>query len=438
MKLARQDLPNGELCIIDADGKPLGSEDIDRPTLHLLPKLYVPKEMLTDPFDRLICDQISLNVTSSLSVDILPEGDIEVRQPYPNQRYFVGGSKLTRLGWTITLPPGSTEFDIEFHWFIGNPLLRLFMWADSWEITHLLHVKLLPGEGNTYSMDSVTWPTCGGQSMQLSPITVLGIEDEDQIDRDQRKIIRDGFIGDMKGDQTEDGYFIEEQVDIPGVPHAQVLRIIDAFKEEQLHEVIQTVILSQDIEEHKANAAIEMPADLFVRAVTLAEEIPFHDESEFALSVANIPGGFEHHPAMKLLCDWWDTTRPGGEPFKPGSAMPLVRVRDDGEYWWGSYEIPNVSVKGFNNTGKDVARIGDLMLILFQAVQNSAVFDETGMTVMLPSGSPHSTIGITREQYLAGESDEAWYCLKALASFQRRFPSAWRFLNSEGLNESKN
>lgn len=207
---------------------------------------------------------------------------------------------------------------------------------------------------------------------------------------------------------------------------------IDAFQDEQLHEVRQTAVLTQDNDAHRANGPIEMPAELFVEAVNLAEKIPFDEESEFAKSVANVPGGLERHPAMKLLCDWWESVRPEGEPFRPGSAMPIVRVRDDGQYWWGDHQVPNSPVVDFNPTGRDVARIGDVLLVLFQATQDAAVFDKDGMTVFLPSGERFSTIEIDRAQYLSGESDEAWACLSALASFRSRFFSAWRFLSGVG------
>ncbi|WP_412509934.1 hypothetical protein, partial [Roseovarius sp. SYSU LYC5161] len=73
-----------------------------------------------------------------------------------------------------------------------------------------------------------------------------------------------------------------------------------------------------------------------------------------------------------------------------------------------------------------------VMLVLFQATQDNAIFDKDGMSVFLPSGEHFSTIEIDRAEYLSGESDEAWACLNALASFRSRFFSAWRFLNRIG------
>lgn len=436
MKFALQKLPNGETRMVDANGSPLGQRDADRPILHILPKLLVPAEMLehpSRPFAGVECEEITLKVMSSLPIDVQPEGGIEIRQPYPNRRYFVGGSGLIRNGWIVPWPPDVTEFDIEFNWHIESASLWRIVPKDDWQVRHLLHIKLHPGKGVTYSMDGACWPHREGPAMRMSPVTVLGIEEGDRIDRDRRQIIEDSDLvytdGELKGEVA--GYYLEEKVDITGVPLEQAWSI-DAFQNEQLHEVRQTVLFTRDIGSHRVNGPVEMPAGLFVQAVKLAEKTPFDKESDFAKSVAGVPGGMERHPAMKLLCDWWEKVRPEGEPFKPGSAMPMVRVRDDGEYWWGHHEIPNAPVDGFNPSGRDVARIGDLMLVMFQATQGNAIFDKDGMTVVLPSGEPYYTIGIDKEQYLTGEWDEAWFCLKALTSFRSRFPSAWRFLNESG------
>ncbi|MBA9859513.1 hypothetical protein [Ralstonia insidiosa] len=436
MKYALQKLPNGESRMVDANGCPLGSSDADRPILHILPKLLVPAGMLgapSEPFEGLACEEIALTVTTSLPIDVLPEGGIQVRQPYPNPRYFVGGSQLIRNGWIVPLPLDATEFDIEFHWHIESASVWRVFPKDDWVVRHVLHLKLHPGKGMTYSMDASCWPKLDGPAMRVSPVTVLGVKEEEPIDRKLRQIVKDSDLiytdGEMKGELA--GYFIEETVEIPGVPLEQAWGI-DAFQNEQLHEVRQTAILTLDIDAHRANGPIEMPAELFVEAVNLAEKVPFDKESEFAVSVANVPGGLERHPAMKLLCEWWQTVRPEGEPFKPGSAMPMVRVRDDGQYWWGDHQIPNAPIADFNPSGRDVARIGDVMLVLFQATQDNAIFDKDGMSVFLPSGEHFSTIEIDRAEYLSGESDEAWACLNALASFRSRFFSAWRFLNRIG------
>ena len=430
MKFAQQTQSNGETRIVDATGKPLGNGDADHPILHILPKLFVPSNALNiSPHSALSCEKITLTLTTTLPFDIRPEGGIVIRQPYPNKRYFVGGSTLIRNGWIVPLPLDVTEFDVQFSWQF-EPSWQVFQ-ADEWEVQHLIHIKLHPGKGMTYSMDSTCWPQLRGPAMLHALVAPLGIEGEDKGDWTKRKIVRHCGLGYERDGHTElAGFFLEENADITGIPLDQAYTI-DAFQEEQIHEVKQTDVLKQDNEAHRANGPIEMPSDLFVRAIKLAGEIPFEVESAFAKSVAGVPGGFERHPALQLLCEWWETVRPDGEPFKPGSAMPMVRVRDDGEYWWGDHEVPNSSVVNFNPSGRDVARIGDFLLVLFEATQEVAKFDQEGMHTFLPSGEEYECIGVDKESYLKGEWDDAWTCLRALISFRSRFPAAWKKLEAE-------
>jgi hypothetical protein len=431
MQYALKTLPNGQSEIVDANGNPLGKRDADRPVLHILPKLWVPTELLGQPnrkFGGLLCHEIILTATSTLPIDLMPEDGIEIRQPYPNRRYFVGGSTLIRNGWIVPIPAGLTKFDIEFEWYINSPAFCDAYLTDDWTVSHLMHVELHAGEGVTYSMDGSCWPGAK-DTKRITPVSVLGIEKEDQIDRKRRNIIKESKLTyadeDLKGELA--GFFLEEQVDIPGIPLDQ-LWTINAFQDEQLHEVRQTTKFTEDNEAHRANGPIEMPVNLFLQAIDLAKKVPFDPESKFGQSVAGVPGGCEQHPAMKLLCDWWETVRPAGEPFRPGMAMPLVRVRDDGQYWWGDHEVPNSPVKGLNSKGRNAARIGDQILMLFQAKQEHAVFDNFGMRTFLPSGPEFKSIGIDKEEYLSGNWDEAYHCLSALASFPNRFPAAWDFL----------
>ena len=177
MKYALQKLPNGQTQMVDTSGNPLGGADADRPILHILPKLWVPAEILGRPNKRfddgLMCEEIILTVTSSLPIDVMPEGGIEIRQPYPNRRYFVGGSKLIRNGWIVPIPADVTEFDIEFQWHIESAAMWRVYPKDDWEVRHLIHIKLHPGKGITYSMDGSCWPEREGPAMRITPVSVL-------------------------------------------------------------------------------------------------------------------------------------------------------------------------------------------------------------------------------------------------------------------------
>lgn len=377
------------------------------------------------------CDDAELRITSSLP-NVEPEGGIIVRQPVPNQRYFVGGSSLFRYGWIVPLPLDVTEFDIEFHWFFDCPQMWKILPQDSWHVRHLMHIKLQPGTGLTYTMDGKCWPQKDGPAMRFGPRTPFGASDSelDDNDRAHRNIVKEASL--VYSDKSLDGdagYFLEENVSITGIPFDKVWSL-DAFQDEQLHEVKQGLNFSNN-EAHRANANIEMPLDVFYTAVLLAEATPFDNESDFARSVEGVIGGMERHPAMLHLCTWWESVRPEGQPFKAGAAMPLVRVRDDGEYWWGHYEVPNSAVDAFNEGGLDTARIGDFMLVMFLATHEVSKYENGGTTIFLPSGTEYISVGAEKEDW-----DEAWFCLKALVSFRARFPAAWGFIE-DSCNDNR-
>ena len=436
MKLEK--LPNSQSIIANAKSEPFEERDSESPILHVLPKLLVPVELLED---GLKCEEITLTVTSTLPVNVVPKDGITIRQPYQNQRYFVGGTTLLRHGWIVPIPADVTEFDIEFQWYIRSAALWQVSPQEDWQVRHLIHISLHAGKGLTYTMDGSCWPEKKGPAIHTTPISILGFDHEYQIDPSCRQIIKEAELihQDKELDGDLAGYFLEEQVNITGIPHEDALKwSINAFQKEQLHEIKQTATFTRAVDAHRANGPIEMPAKIFVQAITYAQEIGFDQESEFFKTIAGIPGGLEQHPAMKILCDWWETVRPDGEPFKPGVPMPMVRVCDDDEYWWADRDVPNSPVNGFNSSGRDAARIGDQILVLFQAKQEHAVFDKEGMTVFLPSGKEFNFIGIDKEDFTSGRRDEARYSLRALADFPAIFPSAWEYLNkvNEASDES--
>ncbi|WP_017461440.1 hypothetical protein [Dyella ginsengisoli] len=435
MHFARATLPNGDSCVVDAHGKPLGNSDADRPIFHILPKLFVlPQLIRPHRGEGLRPKDITLQIETTLPGGLLPEGGIVIRQPYPNNRYFVAGSTMIRNGWIMPLPQGVDRFEVQLRWCIESECLRPHYGATRMEMIHRIIIQLLEGSGRTYSMDANNWPHVDGPTFARSPISVLHIDGdhtEDDFTRG-RHITRHGAQGNPEASGRAE-FIIDESVAIPGVPLAKAWSI-DAHQAEQLHEVRQSTKIIGDADSHLANGAQVMPAKIFIEAVALARRIPAGPRSKFRRSVADVAAGMEQHPAMKMLCDWWDSVQPAGEPMRAGSAMPLVRVRDDGEYWWGYYEIPNCQVAGFNPTGANAARIGDLILVLFTAKQEHATFGEGdfGMQLYHPNGDEASLIGCSKADYLAGEQDEAWFALRALQDFPDRFPAAWDQLLSNG------
>lgn len=410
MQHARIVKPDGSSEVVDATGRPLGHGDSDCPLLHIVPRLYVPLDLCSRIALRPWEDRrASLSLTVSGSpISIEPEGGIVVRQPYPNRRYFVGGSATHRNGWTVPVPPWFTEGKITFEWCLENAWLIGFD-QDAWRVSHEIAIHLAPGAGRVYTMDASCWPDSYLSASQRRPL-ITTFEGP----LDSPVVSTKGSLVDEGGATT--GWWFMEDVTIPGVPREQAWAL-DAHEEEQLHEVTQTASLTDDHDRaaHEINGPVVLPAELFARAVALARDVPY--QKRFA--------GAEDHPAVTLLCRWWDTMRPTGEPYPPGFLMPWVRVRDDGFYWPGYHEIPSEEVDGFNNGGRNMARVGDLILVAFYATQRVARHKPGEVTIYLPSGEPYARIGADWDDYQSGVIDEAWYGLQALAQFPDVFPAAW-------------
>jgi hypothetical protein len=78
-------------------------------------------------------------------------------------------ARLIRNGWIVPIPADVTEFDIEFQWHIESAAMWRVYPKDDWEVRHLIHIKLHPGKGITYSMDGSCWPEREGPAMRITP-----------------------------------------------------------------------------------------------------------------------------------------------------------------------------------------------------------------------------------------------------------------------------
>ncbi|WP_432263179.1 hypothetical protein [Cupriavidus sp. TMH.W2] len=313
MKFATIATSSGEVLTVTADGNPLGKGDVDRRVLHIRPKLFVPKAALA----HLNYEEVELTVTTTLGIDITPPGGVQIRQPYPNRRYFVGGSTEMRNGWVVPIPEGVAEFDIQFAWLLN----RAWLWAhaEGWECRQLIHVQLLPGEGRTYTMDATCWPRDAQSAGGRSAISLVGHQEDEDLGAGNRDIVREANL--VVPDQPDMvvGHYIQERLAIPPIYYEQAWSI-QAFQEEQIHEV-KHVTFTKFSDSHRQNGSVEMPASILLEAIELARSIPVEKGSAYANSVAGQPGGLESHPALKLLNDWWDQHRRDGHKMKVGSCQ---------------------------------------------------------------------------------------------------------------------
>jgi len=434
MKHATVVQADGSAVIVGPDLKPLGNADIDRRVLHVLPKLFVAKHLAR----KIKVTDIDLQITATAGVEIAPAGEIVIRQPYPNTRYFVAGSEQSRNGWVINLPDGVTEFDIVMSWSFAHPWRWWIYQEDELEVQHLIHVKLLAGEFRTYTMDSNCWPRGPGWQDEReltgkagrTAITLMGHPtDEDPREKTHREIVK---ITDLVfttpetgADEFYAGHYMEENLTIPPIAYEQAWSI-NAHSEEQLHEVKQANQFSKFQEQHRSNGSIELPASVFLDAIQLAESVPFDRDSDFFKPGIMRRGIFESHPALELLNKWFEENRVDGKAMKCGHALPWARVRDDGQYWCGYHEIPNERIQNFATWAPATAVLGESTIVTFCASHEHSVYsDAMGLENFLADGQPLNQVGIPQEQFESGEYDEAWYSLSALASFPHRFPAAY-------------
>lgn len=416
--------PDGTTLQVRADGSEVGSGDLDRKVLHLLPKLMLDSYTLSG----LDLASVSLEVISPLGSVLAPEGGVRVRQPYPNQSYLVGGSATMRHGWCVPADDLPDQFGVEFRWtFKGcNPFIK----GMDWVVRHLLHINRLPGQHRTHTMAVYNWPNRAGEAAPLYRAATAFARQSQFTDayRNNRQIRSITASWNDAGEQV--GFVIDEGFSMPAIPYEQATAIGD-FAELQLHELPQTTHYTAFEQEHRANGVVELPADLLLRAINLAIDVPYSQEQDvqaFALGTSPM-GRLEQHPALRLLCEWWEQNRkdkPGA--MSAGLVMPHVRVLDDEEYWCAYLECPPSPITSMAACAESAATCGDGVLVQFLASVKHSTFSNGCLDVHLADGRSWTEVGVSRGDVESGEYDEAWYSLEALSGFPDHFPAAYENL----------
>ena len=423
MRHARIDTPDGSR-IIRADGTEPRPWDTAGPALHVLPKLYVDRDALSAVSPRHV--RCTAKVLSPAGRWPMPQ-ELVVRQPLPNQRFFVAGTRDSRFGFLLPLPPRLPEaVVIQFEWHLVDvePVQSLpnSQGGATALVDHVLELRLRPtGRGQVFSMDVAAWPDDGPSSAApcgRQPFAVLHGDGLPPERRHSARLERDAESGTLR---------IDEHIEVPGILLSDVWGLSE-FEDEQLHEVGQTTVFdpaSPDTLAHRANACIRMPAEVLVEAVRLARAIPFDAHSAYAGEMA----ACERHPALRTLCGWWNAHAPDVRHRQAGLCEIYLRVRDDGEYWPLYYETPNRRVDFPVKTPEIAACIGDVVLVTFHQGQGAATFiGGCGCELWDVAGNPWQTVGVAEEEVRSGASDEGWYTLAGLAALPERFPAAWVWL----------
>lgn len=411
-----------------ADGAEPQPWDTTGPVLHLLPQLHVGREVIAAcPSPRVRCTATLLSPADGWA---MPH-DLVVRQPLPNRCFLVAGTADSRYGFLVPLPPELPDtVVVRFEWRFSDAgqadaLCRLGVVV---AIDHTLRLRPQPGgHGQVFSTDAAAWPVDDDAEppFRRQPFAVLSA--------DRLPAAREGNVF-TRVDAQSGVLVLDEQVDVLGILLGDIWGF-DEFEAECLHEVRQTAVFdptSPGTLAHRANACVGMPAEVLVRAVRLARDVPYGPDTAYAGSMA----ACERHPALLALCGWWNRNAPELRHRRAGLCSVELRVRDDGEYWNSYHETPNMPVDGLAKTPEITARVGDIVLIAFHQGQHAARFPEAGGCDLHDvAGGLWQTVGVTEAEVRCGEADEGWYVLSGLAALPDRFPAAWDWLTGAAMHD---
>lgn len=162
---------------------------------------------------------------------------------------------------------------------------------------------------------------------------------------------------------------------------------------------------------HRSIACLEMPPSIFAEAVLLAQTTP--DPPSRAM------GQCERHPAVELLCRWWNTNAPDTVTRCAGYVMAWERQSD--QYVCSYPETPSKTIQQFMQVEAALARVGDDIILEFWKGCEHFTYDGwLGMQTWRVNGERGWTCGVAESDVLDGTYDEAWYGLDGLRRLKRR------------------
>ncbi|MFV3332743.1 hypothetical protein ACNFIA_17525 [Pseudomonas sp. NY15437] len=421
MEFAHALQADGSIVQVRADGVAIGTADTDRKLLHLLPKL-----LLDDPTAlRLELRSVRLEILADVE-GLHPSGGVVIRQPYPNPLFLVGGSATNRNGWCVPAENLPNDFQVEFRWTFE----RLLPGGTDWVVRHLIRIRLLPGENRTYTMTVSNWRQRGGAVSNMYRYAMAFLKPS--LLRPEHWSGRPSLAVEVLSDGSQ-GVLYREELDIPSIPYEEATGI-HQYQELQLHEHVHRRAdeLSTFFEEHMANGTLQMPARVLVEAIELARTVPYQMSRYVGAtpgSEGDCSGQLEAHPALRFICEWWNTHRTPEENELPAAmVMPYVRVQDNEVYWCGNLETPKTPIKDMGCVASSSATCGGSVLLHFMASVKQSKYPEGYLDILCLDGTEWVEVSITRDEVARGEYDEAYFCLDALAGFPSNFPTAYQDL----------
>ena len=157
----------------------------------------------------------------------------------------------------------------------------------------------------------------------------------------------------------------------------------------------------------KRSACVEIPELLFNQALDLAAS------GDIEL------GNHENHPAIQLLCEWWNTHAPNPD-FRCAGAFEIFCLTGNQDELWPAYkDTPTIELSMFTEHHMEqcIARVGDRILILFlKPLCQCEDFDYY-----------HNWNRVDGECWIdvscpLKDADNAWWTWKSMEEFRRNFP----------------
>lgn len=408
MQTAIAKIGNASL-LVTPDGKPVPHKDSETPVFHVQPQLF-------NPYCDINLSDISLveatlaphNSTEPISV--LPK-DVMVRQPYPNENYYVAGTAEWKMGWNIPLDLDALPQWLDLTWEVrmpsdlDHPVLTIY---------HRFILEFnLTQQGHVFSMDQADT----FYDLNARAISFISL-----------KSIDDSFT---KGDKSFKSYVMEYPY---GLAFFQTLILNSCAWSDLVSTGIEDIVLERDIEPatefttckeaHHQNACCEIPAEVLYRAIQLARETPVGEDSPFYWNS-------EAHPAIRHICDWWNQNAPILESRIAAQMQIDVRIADDNLYYSGMDEKPPWPIDGgWRQASRNAcARWDEYVLIEFAQTKAANIYGKYSFEVLNVVGEDfRSGEGVPPDE--AKTWDFAREGLDALKYFPKRFPFPWKKLKA--------
>jgi hypothetical protein len=329
--------------LVNTEGSPVPQKDSEIYKLVIIPKMYIPKDSIQGVID---CSQVSLlsalMIAKETSIDILPDGT-KVRQPLPNNQYYIAGTSDRKIGWEIDAPDVD-ELQLEFCWDVVGVLGCL-----PCRVVHKINIKLEKTiAGHVFSLDETDFV------LSKNPRATSFINPENETE-----FFHKGNPSQFKVRKCQEKSFlleITQNIVLSSKSYSDLMT--DALEEiELLRDQLHTTTFSSCVDEFNDIISFELPASVLLKAIMVAKK----DKSTYV----------EHknycdHPAFNVVRSYIKDYKPNAKLTDFAYLDLFVRVSDDDELWSADLEHPNLSITDFKSSNYCLAGCQGVVLCIFE------------------------------------------------------------------------